>query len=131
MWEVFETGWVFIGSGKIASQLGFTVTRFEWNGYIFLKNPPKSWRDLSGVTRFWWQKKIWKLWSKSCHDFCWRDAILKGQSLECLTSISCHDFSTVSRFWRQNEKKKLIFFAKLHLSFVIKNFEEIVVSQHQ
>ena len=109
MWEVFEAGWVFIGSGKIASRLGFTVTRFECNGYIFLKIPPKSCHDFCGVTQFWWKKQIWKLWRKSCHDFCWRDAILKGQSLECLTSKLCHDFSTVSRFWRQNENF-LIFF---------------------
>jgi len=28
MWEGFETGWLSIGTGKIASRLGFTVTRF-------------------------------------------------------------------------------------------------------
>jgi len=28
MWGGFETGWIFIGTGKIASRLGFTVTRF-------------------------------------------------------------------------------------------------------
>jgi len=28
MWEVSENGWVYIGKGEIASQLGFTVAWF-------------------------------------------------------------------------------------------------------
>jgi len=28
LWEGFETGWVYIGAGKIVSRLGYTVTRF-------------------------------------------------------------------------------------------------------
>jgi len=60
MWDVSENGWVYIGAGEIASQLGFTVTRFCCNDYFFLKNPPKLWRVFCGITRFWWQWETWK-----------------------------------------------------------------------
>jgi len=69
VWEGFETGWVFIGAGKIVSRLGYTVTRFSCNGFIFLKIAPKSCHDLCTVTRFWDQNQIWKFWVKSCRDF--------------------------------------------------------------
>ena len=95
----YEKCWVFIGTQKIASRLGFTVPRFCCNGHIFSKFLPNRatilvpWRDLGtreqlkifcqnratiflGVTRFWWWSKSCSLTSKSCHDFKYRGTIL-------------------------------------------------------
>jgi len=38
MWEEYKSGLVYIGTRKIASRLGFAVTRFYVVTVIFLKN---------------------------------------------------------------------------------------------